>query len=109
MRHTPRLLIGGALALGAAFATPAHAQGSAGKTGRPAAYLGKESDFVPGKTVYLRSTKTLIGTIEKADDSHAFPPTFPHSPAKAVLIRRRDRSKSWLPVEGITKIYVVNK
>jgi hypothetical protein len=108
MPHSPRILFGGALALGMlAIATPARAQ--AARNDHPAAYLSNESDFVAGKTVYLRSTKTLIGTIEKTDASHAFPPTFPHSPAKAVLIRRKDRSKSWLPVEGITKIYVVNK
>jgi hypothetical protein len=110
MRHAPRILASGLLTLVAlAVATPAQAQASAAKGSRPAAFLDKESAFTAGRTVYLRSTKTLIGTIEKTDESHAFPPTFPKSPAKAVLIRRKDRSKSWVPVEGITKIYVVGK
>ena len=119
MRHTIRILIGSAFAIGAsAVATSAHAQATPAKGGRyvvgpsaaqGVAYASRESDFVAGKTVYLRSTKTLIGTIEKVDTSHAFPPSFPHSPARAVLIRRKDRSKSWVPVEGITKLYVVNR
>jgi hypothetical protein len=120
MRHTIRVLLVGAFSVAASpVATPAHAQAPATKggyvvtKGAPAAqgitYLSTESAFVAGRTVYLRSTKTLIGTIEKVDESHAFPPTFPKSPAKAVLIRRKDRSKSWMPVEGITKLYVVGK
>jgi hypothetical protein len=118
MRPTVRVLIGSALAVGAsAVATPAHAQAAAAKGGyvvsasaaQGVAYSSRESDFVAGKTVYLRSNKTLVGTIEKVDANHAFPPSFPSSPAKAVLIRRKDRSKSWAPVEGITRLYVVNK
>jgi hypothetical protein len=119
MRHI-RLLFAGAFAIATTVAvTPAHAQAAAAKgsyvvghsTTAPqgVTYLSSESAFVAGKTVYLRSTKTRIGTIEKVDESHAFPPTFPKSPARAVLIRRKDRSKSWVPVEGITKIYVVGK
>lgn len=98
MRHAIRVLIVGALAVTASAAAA-----------QTITYLTSESAFVAGRTVYLRSTKTVIGTIEKVDESHAFPPTFPKSPAKAVLIRRKDRSKSWVPVEGITKIYVVGK
>ena len=116
-----RVLMGGTLALACfALATPARAHASSGAGGHPAArrdadaaqaagYLSKESDFVVGKTVYLRSTKRLVGRIEKVDESHSFAPTFPKSPAKAVMIRRKDRSRSWVPVEGITRIYVVNK
>ena len=118
MRHLRVLLIG-AFAVGiSAIATPASAQratkggyvvSQSAATPQSVAYLSTESAFTVGKTVYLRSTKTVIGTIEKVDESHAFPPTFPKSPAKAVLIRRKDRSKSWVPVEGISKIYVVGK
>jgi hypothetical protein len=121
MRQAMRVMIGGALALaGSTWATSAQGQTSTTKGGsyvvsrapsttQSAAYLGKESDFVVGKKVYLRSTKTFIGTIEKADESHSFPPSFPKTPAKAIMIRRKDRSRNWLPVEGITRIYVVNK
>src|SRR5690349_15428837 len=107
MRPFVRVLIGAVFAVGgSSLAAPARAQAPAPKGGhyvvveqgaaQSAAYLDKESAFVVGKTVYLRSTKTLIGTIEKVDESHTFPPSFPKSPARAVLIRRRDRSKSWL-------------
>lgn len=72
-------------------------------------YSSAERDFVVGKTVYVRSSKTLIGTIIRADPNHAFPKTFPRPHMKAVLIRRKDGPSSWTPVEGITRIYVVNR
>ena len=120
MHLANRLVLAGAFAVAASpAALSARAQAPAAKGGYVVSqgaatapgttYLTNESAFVAGRTVFLRSTKTLIGTIEKVDESHAFPPSFPKSPAKAVLIRRKDRSKSWVPVEGITKIYVVGK
>ncbi len=64
--------------------------------------------FVPGKHVYLRSTKTLIGTITAVDERHSFPADrFPRARMKAVLIERRDGPRDWVPVERITRIYVV--
>ena len=92
----------------AAVATP-HATSSARAVRAPAGYSEREADFVVGKAVYLRSTKTRVGTIESADESHAFPRSFPHSPAKAVLIRRTDGPRSWVPVAGITRVYVVDR
>jgi hypothetical protein len=72
-------------------------------------YSSAESDFVVGKTVYLRSSKMRIGTILAADPNHSFPRTFPRSRMKAVLIRRKDGPRDWVPVERIARIYVVNK
>ena len=72
-------------------------------------YSSAESDFVVGKTVYLRSTKTRIGTILKTDSTHGFPRSFPRPRMKAVLIQRKDGPYEWTPVERITRIYVVNK
>ena len=71
-------------------------------------YSSHESDFVVGKRVHLRSTKTFIGTIMAVDESHDFPPSrFARAKMKAVLIERRDGPRGWVPVEGITRIYVV--
>ena len=75
----------------------------------PAAYLGEPSAFVAGKTVYLRSTKTRIGTIEAIDANHHFPLSFPRRYMSAVLIHRRDGPRDWMPLAGITRIYVVGK
>jgi hypothetical protein len=72
-------------------------------------YSTAERDFVVGKTVYLRSSKTLIGTIVRTDSNHAFPRTFPRPRMNAVLIRRKDGPYEWTPVERVTRIYVVNK
>jgi hypothetical protein len=72
-------------------------------------YSFVESDFVVGKTVYLRSSKMRIGTIQAADARHSFPRTFPRPRMKAVLIRRKDGPLEWVPVERITRIYVVNR
>jgi hypothetical protein len=70
------------------------------------AYSSKASDFVAGRRVFLRSTKTFIGTISAVDANHAFPRSFSHSHMKAVLIERAEGRKDWVPVEGITRIYV---
>jgi hypothetical protein len=76
---------------------------------RPTTYLNEPSAFVVGRTVYLRSTKTRIGTIEAVDSHHAFPRKFPRSRMRAVLIHRKDGPMEWTPIDGITRIYVVGK
>lgn len=71
-------------------------------------YSSDSTAFVPGKHVHLRSTKTLIGTITAVDERHSFPADrFPRARMKAVLIERRDGPRDWVPVERITRIYVV--
>jgi hypothetical protein len=87
-------------------AHPAAAAGPAST--RDTLYSSAPTDFVIGKTVYLRSSKMRIGTIEATDASHSFPRSFPRPRMKAVLIRRNG-GRDWVPVEGITRIYVVNK
>ena len=81
------------------------------KLARPAQdvrYSSSEADFVVGKQVHLRSTKTFIGRITAVDDDHGFPADrFPRARMKAVRIERRDGPVSWVPVERITRIYVV--
>ena len=72
-------------------------------------YSSAESDFVVGKTVYLRSSKMRYGTILKTDARHSFPRSFPRPQMKAVLIHRKDGPYEWTPVERIARIYVVNK
>lgn len=80
-------------------------QGGVRQEGR---YSSSEADFVVGKRVYLRSTKTFIGRITAVDDDHGFPPDrFPRARMKAVRIERRDGPVSWVPVERIDRIYVV--
>ena len=76
---------------------------------RDAAYSHADSDFVVGRTIYLRCAKTRIGVIEEASDSHTFPRRFPHSPAKAVLIRSTDGPRNWVPLQGMSRIYAVKK
>jgi hypothetical protein len=71
-----------------------------------ATYSSQASDFVVGKRVYLHSTKTFIGTITAVDPNKSFPRTFARSHMKAVLIARVGGSKDWVPVDGITRIYV---
>lgn len=93
---------------------PSAARTPGTSVGRPSSasdslYSTDERDFVVGKTVYLRSSKTRIGTIVRTDANHSFPRTFPRPRMKAVLIRRMDGPYEWTPVEGITRIYVVNK
>ena len=71
-------------------------------------YSSSEADFVVGKHVHLRSTKTLIGVITAVDDDHGFPPDrFPRARMKAVRIERFDGPVDWVPVERITRVYVV--
>ena len=72
-------------------------------------YLSDSSAFVTGKPVYLRSTKTRIGMIEGVDADHSFPSKFSRRHMSAVLIHRKDGPIDWIPVEGITRIYVVGK
>ncbi|MCY7379171.1 MAG: hypothetical protein LH467_07540 [Gemmatimonadaceae bacterium] len=71
-------------------------------------YSSSEADFVVGRQVHLRSTRTFIGRITAVDDDHGFPPDrFPRARMKAVRIERRDGPVDWVPVERITRIYVV--
>ena len=56
---------------------------------RPVPYVNEPSVSVVGKTVYLRSTKTRIDTIEAVDAHHAFPRSFPHRRMSAALIHSR--------------------
>ena len=90
--------------------TPASAPLSHGQAATSAVtYLSDSSAFVTGKTVYLRSTKTRIGIIEGVDADHSFPSKFSRRRMSAVLIRRKDGPRDWIPIEGITRIYVVGK
>ena len=72
-------------------------------------YSFAESDFVVGKTVFLRSSKMRYGSILAVDANHRFPPSFGKTHMKAVLIRRKDGPYEWTPVERVVRIYVVNK
>lgn len=72
-------------------------------------YSVAESDFVVGKTVFVRSSKMRYGTIIAIDANHHFPKSFHKTQMKAVLIHRKDGPREWVPVERITRIYVVNK
>lgn len=76
-------------------------------TQKDSAYSGLEKDFTVGKSVYLRSSKTLIGTIVATDPHHAFPPSFKQAWAKAVRIKRKDGPLDWMPIDGARRIYVV--
>ena len=70
-------------------------------------YSSAESDFIVGRRVYLRSTKTFIGTIVDADANRRFPADrFPRARMNAVLIRRFDGPLGWVPMESVTRIYV---
>jgi hypothetical protein len=124
MRNVLRLLTGGIVAASAlSRSTPANGQSNAPPPANPpvadairspnsandSLYSFAESDFVVGKTVYLRSSKMRIGTILAAEARHSFPRTFPRPQMKAVLIRRKDGPLDWVPVERITRIYVVNR
>jgi hypothetical protein len=71
-------------------------------------YSADSTRFVVGKRVYLRSTKTYVGTIVETAEKHDFRAgRFPRPWMKAVLIERRDGPHEWVPVERITRIYVV--
>ena len=123
MGNTVRLLAGSLLAA-SVVATPkgANGQGAAPAAAHPTAagfrsptaidesrYSSVESDFVVGKTVYLRSSKMRYGAILAVDPNHSFPASFPRSHMKAVLIQRKDGPREWTPLERITRIYVVNR
>ncbi len=70
-------------------------------------YSSREKDFRVGKSVYLRSSKTLIGTIIAIDPIHSFPPSFGRTRAKGLLIKRKDGPLDWMPIDGVLRIYVV--
>jgi hypothetical protein len=70
-------------------------------------YSSLEKDFSVGKSVYLRSSKTLIGTIVAIDPDHSFPPSFKRARSKALRIKRKDGPVDWIPIEGAVHIYVV--
>lgn len=70
-------------------------------------YSSLEKDFRVGKKVYLRSSKTHIGTIIAIDPHHPFPPSFKRRLARALLIKRKDGPVDWVPVDGALRIYVV--
>jgi len=84
-------------------------QGAAPQTSvrTDSSYSSREKDFRVGKSVYLRSSKTLIGRIIAIDPIHSFPPSFGRTRAKALLIKRKDGPLDWMPVEGALRIYVV--
>ncbi len=70
-------------------------------------FSGAEGDFIVGRRVYLRSTKTFIGTIIDADANKRFPADrYPRARMKAVLIQRFDGPLGWVPMERVTRIYV---
>jgi hypothetical protein len=106
MRLTQSLLL---LALSIPCAARAQrAPAAASATPSMDGYSTDSTRFVVGKRVYLRSTKTYIGRIIGAEDKHDFRDGhFRHPWAKAVLIERRDGPHEWVPVERITRIYVV--
>ena len=70
-------------------------------------YSSDERDFTVGRTVYLRSTKTRIGRIVAVDDDHEFPRELQEAAGRAVLLRHVDGPFDWLPVEGLSRVYVV--
>lgn len=80
---------------------------AAGSAAADSGYSGAEGDFIVGRRVYLRSTKTFIGTIIDADANKRFPSDrFPRARMKAVLIKRFDGPLGWIPMESVTRIYV---
>ena len=99
---------GAAVSAGAQAAAPASGFRSGSATS-DSAYSLAESDFVVGKTVFLRSSKMRYGTIIALDANHHFPKSFHKTQMKAVLIHRKDGPREWVPVEWIGRIYVVNK
>ena len=72
-------------------------------------YSNLEKDFRVGKKVYLRSSKTHIGTIIAIDPHHPFPPSFNRRLSRALLIKRKDGPLDWIPVDGALRIYVVKR
>lgn len=108
MRSRPVLLVAGLLLIGGvAYAPVAIARQTTAHPVATDGYSSNERDFTVGRSVFLRSTKTRIGRIIAVDDDHAFPPSFPKAHARAVLLRHTDGPRDWLPVEGLSRIYVV--
>ena len=108
MRSRPALLVAGlCLIAGAAYAPVAIARQTTALHASREGYSSDERDFTVGRSVYLRSTRTHIGRIVAADGDHEFPPTFKTTHARAVLVRSVDGAYNWLPVEGLSRIYVV--
>lgn len=108
MKSRPVLLVTGLLLIGgAAYAPVAIArQATLAHAGRDG-YSGDEHDFTVGRTVYLRSAKSKIGRIIAVDEDHEFPATFRTRHGRAVLLRHVDGPMDWLPVEGLSRVYVV--
>lgn len=108
MRSRPMLLVAGLLLIaGAAYAPVAIArQTTLAHAGRDG-YSSDERDFTVGRTVYLRSARTKIGRIIAADERHEFPASFRARRGRAVLLRHVDGPVDWLPVEGLSRVYVV--
>ena len=108
MRSRPMMLAAGLLLIAvAAYAPVAIARQTTAAREASAGYSSQERDFTVGRTVYLRSTKTKIGRIVAADDHHDFPPSFRTRHGRAVLLRHVDGPMDWLPVEGLSRVYVV--
>jgi hypothetical protein len=108
MRSRPVLLAAGLLSIAvAAYAPVAIARQTTAAHESRAAYSSDERDFTVGRTVYLRSTKTKIGRILAVDEDHEFPSSFRRRHARAVLMRHVDGPFDWLPVEGLSRVYVV--
>jgi hypothetical protein len=108
MRSRPALLVAGlCLIAAAAYAPVAIARQTTARHLPATGYSSDERDFTVGRSVYLRSSKTRIGRILAADEDHHFPPTFRTRHGRAVLIRRVDGPLDWVPVEGLSRIYVV--
>lgn len=118
MRSRPALLVAGLCIIAAAAYAPVAIARQIGVPEPPTprmapphaaadGYSSDARDFTVGRSVYLRSTKTRIARILATDDDHAFPPAFGKTHAKAVLIRHTDGPLDWMPVEFLTRVYVV--
>lgn len=108
MRSRPMLLMAGLLLIaGAAYAPVAIArQTTLARAGRDG-YSSDERDFTVGRTVYLRWARTKVGRIIAADENHRFPSGFRTRRGRAVLLRHVDGPTDWLPVDGLSRVYVV--
>lgn len=108
MRSRPMLLVTGLLLIaGAAYAPVAIARQATLAHAGHDGYSSDERDFTVGRTVYLRSARTKIGRIVAVDANHEFPVSFRVRHGRAVLLRHVDGPADWLPVEGLSKVYVV--
>ncbi len=108
MRSRPMLLVTGLLLVaGAAYAPVAIARQTTLAHTRRDGYSNDERDFTVGRTVYLRSARTKIGRIIAVDQDHQFPAGFRTRRGRAVLLRHVDGPVDWLPVAGLSRVYVV--